>query len=409
MKQRLFFGWWQVVVALLVQCVAIGSIGYCYSIVVVPLAVDFEASRLTLMLGMSAMTLVSGLIAPWLGASIDRYSLKLLMIVGALALGAGYVALSFINQIWQMPLIYALCMSFSGVLLGPLTVSTLLARWFHQRRGLALGIAAMGNSIGGLLFPPLVQFLIDSFEWRVAFRLLGGLTLLINLPAIALLVSNWPAERGLYPDGNPHSPDTSGARVGERFNAAGTILRSRNFWCIALVMSVLFATYNVLLSNLVPFTIDKGFEPERGALLVSIIAITGLVGKLLFGATSDHTDLRLGLAGAISFLVVGFACYLSSSRYDVLIAGSVFVGLSAGGALPVWSAMLAQLFGVYNYGRVMGLMIPVFMPLNFLAPPLTGGIYDATGSYQLAFMIVIVWLLAALALLPFIHRPDKPL
>lgn len=403
-RKPLFFGWWQVVVALLAQAVATGTIAYSYSVIVVPLSAEFEASRMTLMLGMTTMTLVGGLLSPWLGASIDRFSLKRMMLMASVSLGLGFIALSLIQGIWQMPLIYGVFMSVSSVILGPLAASTLLARWFSKRRGLAMGLAAMGTSLGGFLFPPLLQFLVDSYEWRVAFRILGAVVLLILVPLIGLLVMDWPAQRQLFPDGDDAAPvQASNSRGEAQYDSVGAIMRERNFWAIALVMGVLFSTYSMLLSNLAPFAIGSGASSEQAALMISTIAIMGLIGKLLFGTIADRVDLRFGLAGSAILLALGLLCYLGEDNFNLLLAGSVLAGLAAGGMLPVWGALMAQAFGVSSYGRVMGLMNPVLMPFNILSPPLAGAIFDRTGSYQLTFLLFSALLVIAVCALPLIQ------
>lgn len=404
MRQPFFFGWWQVFIALLVQAVATGSLIYSYSIMVVPLAGEYETTRMTLMLGMTTMVLVGGLISPWLGASIDRFSLKRMMLLGSAALASGFFALSLITSVWQMPLIYGLFMAVASIVLGPLAASTLLARWFHRRRGLAMGIAAMGTSIGGFLFPPLMQWLIDQYEWRMAFRLLAGVILLVLVPLIILLVTDWPRDKHLLPDGDdtvPYSGDAANTEVS--YESTGTILRERNFWAIALVMGVLFSTYAMLLSNLTPFALDSGATADQGALLISIIAVMGLIGKLLFGTIADRVDLRLGLGGSALLLTLGLCCFLGSEHFSLLLAGSVAIGLAAGGMLPVWGAMMAQAFGVTHYGRVMGMMAPVLMPFNLVSPPLAGAIFDRTGSYQLTFLVFITLLISAVCAMPLIR------
>lgn len=303
-----------------------------------------------------------------------------------------------------MPLIYAVFMSISSVMLGPLAASTLLARWFTKRRGLAMGLAAVGTSLGGFLFPPLLQFLIDSFEWRTAFRLLAGVILLLLIPLIGLIVVDWPEQKGLLPDGDSHVPETdSNAAPAPQFDSVGAIMGERNFWTIAIFMGILFSTYSMLLSNLAPFAIDSGASSDQAALLISIIAVMGLTGKLLFGTIADRVDLRFGLAGSAILLGCGLICYLGSDNFNLLLAGSVLVGLAAGGMLPVWGALMAQAFGVGSYGRVMGLMSPVIMPFNIASPPLAGAIYDATGSYQLTFVLFSGFLVLAVCILPFIR------
>tara|TARA_R110002094_G_scaffold61441_6_gene72020 strand:- start:2427 stop:3632 length:1206 start_codon:yes stop_codon:yes gene_type:complete len=399
----MFYGWWLVGVAFLVLMVSNGSIMYSYSVVAVPLGEAFNASRMTMMLGMTGMTLAGGLISPFLGGLIDRGSLRGMMLLGALGLALGYVLLSVTTASWQVPLVYAGLMVLGINLLGPLTTSTLLARWFSRRRGMALGVAAVGTSVGGFVFPPLVQWLIDSYEWRNALRILGVGTLLVTLPAV-WLVANRPADRGLHPDGD--APPSGPAFVPPPLSTSA-LLRDRNFWLVAMAMGLLFGVYSALLANLVPFALGVGALAERAAFLVSVIALAGIVGKLSFGAIADRLDLRAALAASMVLVLSGVSCYLVSETYAGLVIGSASLGLAAGGMLPVWGSLLAVLFGAANYGRVMGLMNPVIMPLTLIGPPLAGLIYDTSGSYGAAFVGFIGALLLGLVLLPFIRLPRE--
>lgn len=398
---RIFYGWYLVAAVFLVQMIGTGAVMYAYSVVAVPLGVAFEASRLTMMLGVTAMTLASGLMSPWLGARIDSGSLRNMIIVGAVALASGYLLLSVATASWQVPLIYACLMSLAVTLLGPLTSSTLLARWFNRRRGMALGVAAVGTSVGGFLFPPLVQWLIDSMEWRVGLRVLGLGCLAIMVPIILVIV-NRPEDRGLHPDGASEPPPAGSMPPAL---SSSEMLQRTEFWLIALAIGIMFAVYTALLSNLVPFALDQGISGERAALLLSVIALAGIVGKLGFGAVADSLDLRLALAAAALLCGAGLGCYLLAGGYIGLLTGSMALGLAAGGMLPVWGALLAVLFGPANYGRVMGMMSPVMMPLVLLAPPFAGWVHDGSGSYAVAFIVFMLALLVTLSVLPFIRLP----
>ncbi|HEY7775573.1 MAG TPA: MFS transporter, partial [Kineobactrum sp.] len=314
----MFYGWFLVGVAFVVMMVSNGAIMYSYSVVAVPLGAAFESSRMAMMLGITAMTLAGGVLSPFLGGMIDRGSLRLMMLVGAAGLSAGYVLLSLTTASWQVPIVYAVFMALGMNLLGPLAASTLLARWFTRKRGLVLGIAAVGTSVGGFLLPPLIQWLIDSFAWRNALRILGVGSLLVTLPAVWLVV-NRPEDRGLSPDGD--SPPPGGGTPPPQISTAA-LLRERNFWLVALVMSLLFGVYSALLSNLVPFALDTGADAEGAALLISVLALSGIAGKLGFGAIADRVDLRVGLGSSILLIVFGLAAYLLGDGYTALLLGS---------------------------------------------------------------------------------------
>jgi MFS family permease len=403
MNKRFGWGWTQVFVAFLIQGIGSGSLMYAYSVVVVPFADTFAPSRMTLMLGMTFMILGSGLLSPWLGVAIDRKPLRLLLGGAILAVATGFLLLSLTTAIWQMPAVYLLCMSFGLVLLGPLAASTLVSRWFLRRRGLALGIAAMGTSFGGFLFPPLIQWLVDTLEWRAAFRVLAVVIAALVLP-VWLLTVDRPGDKGLHPDGLREAPGAAGEAGDLVFSSTNAIIRNRSFWVVAAIVSVLFAAFTATLGNLVPFALDAGVSADRGALLISNIALMAIPGTLIFGWLADRMDVRMALAMVIAVVAGGLACLFGEPSYARMVAGSLLVGLGGGGMIPVWSALLAGVFGPANYGRVMGLMNPVLMPFNLLAPPLAGWVQDVAGSYHWAFVLFAGLMLASLALVPLIEK-----
>ncbi len=400
----MFYGWVLAGVAFLVLMLSNGAIMYSYSVVAVPIGIEFDASRTAMMLGITVMTLCGGLVSPWFGSLVDRWSLKGMMLLGALGMSFGYIILSFTTATWQVPLVYGAFMMLGTNLLGPLTTSTLLARWFTKKRGMALGIAAVGTSVGGFVFPPLIQGLIDQHEWRTALRYLGVGLLVVAVPAV-LLVVNSPQLKGLHADGAPMDPDfVPPATTPVSF---GSLLKNRNFILIAIVMSFLFATYTGVMSNMVPFAMGRGLTADEGAFLISALAVAGIVGKLVFGAVADKVDLRWGLGTSMALVIASMLVFAYFQGLTALMVGSILIGLAAGGMLPVWGALLAVLFGSTNYGRVMGMMNPVIMPLTLAGAPIAGFIFDTTGAYTGAFLTFAASLCVGIALLILIDMTDR--
>jgi MFS family permease len=396
----MFYGWYLAIVAFLLLMVSNGAIMYSYSVVAVPLGLEFEASRVTMMLGVTVMTLAGGIMSPLFGSLIDRWSLRSMMLIGVFGMSCGYFLLSFTTASWQVPLIYGALMMLGLNLLGPLTTSTLLARWFSRKRGMVLGLAAIGTSVGGFVFPPVIQWLIDAYEWRDALRILALGCLILTIPAVMLVV-NSPKDRGLGADGV--ALDADAPLVLPEAITFKSLLADRNFWLIALVMSLLFSAYTGVLSNLVPLALNKGLSAEQGAFLISILAVAGIAGKIGFGTIADRVDLRLGYAASIVCVIIALLLFATTSSFSTFMLASGFMGFATGGMLPVWGAILAILFGAANYGRVMGMMSPVIMPLTLVGAPLAGYIFDVTGGYAPAFVLFAGGLVLALIALPFIR------
>lgn len=394
-----FHGWRMVGSGFVLQGLATAAISYSYGVVLAPIAGEFGAGRFEMMWGITASTLVTGAVSPFFGAMMDRQPLRRLALLGSLLLGSGFALLSVARNMGQVVLLFGLCMAPAMVLIGPTLVSTLLARWFSRRRGTAMGAAALGTSFFGFIVPPLLQSAIGAVGWRSAVLVAGATILLLAVPA-AWIIRDQPRAFGYGPDGDPTSEEHRTAAATQASATTRGIFAQTNFWMVAIVLGILFSVYSALLTNLVPLARDHGHTAELAAMLMSAIAVCGMVGKLAFGVVADRVDLRLGLAAAILLVLAGLLLLMADSRYVTVFAASSLLGFAAGGMLPVWASLVAVLFGATHYGRVMGLMSPVMMPIVMAGSPYAGWTYDQSGSYLPAlatFASVLVLALVAVS------------
>jgi MFS family permease len=139
------------------------------------------------------------------------------------------------------------------------------------------------------------------------------------------------------------------------------------------------------------------------------LSACGILGKLTFGYLADRIPLRLGLWAAIGGTAAALAVFSLEPSMPILLLGCGLLGISSGGILPVWNAMVPPLFGLANFGRAMGLMAPVMGVMITPAYPLLGHVRDTTGSYVPAFQgAIIVLVAAALFLLPLRLERSEP-
>lgn len=386
----------QVFVAAIVQAVSAATVFTAYSVIAVPLQAAFEPSRMVLMFGITAVTLVSGISSPLLGRAIDRYSLRGLMLLGAVMLSIGLFLLSLAQSMVQVIAVYAVCFSVSVVIMGPMAASSLLVRWFHRRRGLMIGIAGSGTAIGGLIIPPLLQVLIDEYSWRTALQIFSVIAFFLTVPVIALLAVNRPSDKGLSVDGQAASAESHEQQQSYEPVTAGTLLRYPGFWFLAILLSLVFSGATAFSSNLMPLVVDAGVDTTRGALLLSIFAGAGFAGKLTCAGVLDHAAGRWVFAFILGGVAFGIFGFIVAESYWILAMATLAIGFFSGGASPLWSVLLAKIYGPQNFGRVMGLMSPLIMPGTLLAPPLFGYVFDRTGSYDYAFIGYIVLLVVGI-------------
>ena len=394
---------WRQVGACLFLLAACGMIASTFSIVAVPLSQEFKPSRMVLMLAMTAMSAATAFLSPLIGNLMDRASVRTLMFIGAASVSCGFLALSFVGSFIQVIAVYGLFMAPANVLIGPLAATVLLSRWFVERRGRALGIALAGISIGGFVFPPIMQALLEGQDWRGGLRILALILAACTVPA-ALLIVNRPADRGLKGEGTRVTEAVPGAAEPAR-PSSRAILSDPTFWLIAAVFAVVMAGMKGMVTNLAPIAIDEGIDAEAAALLISMYAAGGFFAKFAFAAFADRAPPRALLRIALFGYAAGMACLIwPELGYGMIAAGVVLIGFFGGFVVPLQSFLVPRIFGGNVVGRASGLLNMVVLLALLLSPPVFGLIYDLTGDYDAIFIAFAGLTLAILAAaVPFLR------
>ena len=397
-KPAIYYGWWVLAVAFTGEMFAIGSTTYAFGLFVKPLSEAYAADRATINIGLMLFIVGMGLSAPVIGRLLDRYPARTLMPLGALVMGGGMAGVALSPSLPLMALCILLPVAVGAVMIGPLAANTLGARWFVRRRGLALGIIAVGTSVGGAVLVPLMAFTMEHYGWRGALLIQGGLIALVVGALTLLVVRNRPQELGLRPDGDAASPLTAGPAVAEASWTVLQALRHRDFWCIALAVGLTFAVNQSTLISLVPYGTDRGFTLQQAQWLVSALAACSIFGKLVLGALADRVDKRWLLLVVVAAIGVEQTALLLQPGFATLLIVCGLAGFASGGTLPLWAALIGERFGARSFGTVMGLMNPVNMAVSLVAIGFIGRVFDVTGSYDLAFQVFLGVALAAAAL-----------
>lgn len=397
----MFYGWRIVGGAFIAQLFVVGFFTYAVSLLIGPVQEDFGVTLEQVMYSLTAATLFGLFLQPVGGILVDRVSVRTVMAVGAVLFAAGLFALARTTTITQYILVFALTMALANALVSSLACSAVISRWFTASRGRALGIAALGTSVGGVLVPALISHWLDGGDWRGAVNNLGIAVSVVLLPAVVLLIRSKPADVGLAPEpalqSAPAEPDGS--------PGLGAIIGNPAFWLLGLSLGILFSVYSAILANLTPYALKLGSSKEQASALIMAVAVSGFIGKLLFGLAADKFSLRSALWVAQLLVAAAFLMLAMEPGHLGMLLGSSLLGLAAGGMLPVWGALTARVFGLANYGRAMGLMGPVITLCVMPGFALTGRMVDTLGSYTpTLYLFAGCCLVAAALLLPL--RPE---
>jgi len=385
MRPPWFFGWNVLGVGMLSMAMTTGVVFSAFSFFAVVWMEAFATSRGETLLILSLAQLLTGLMYPFTGRAMDRSSLRWIGVAGIVCLGSGLMLSSFTNALWQLLVIYALLMAGANALAGALYSQTVAARWFRGRRGFAIGISSIGSSLGALVLPLLVSTLLGVIGWRQTLQLLAVVVPLIAIPLILLIVADSPEQMGVEPD-----PDVVAPKVeGDPAWTTTMILKERYFWAMLLALVPIVVTPVALTGNIAPYAQDLEISPQAAGGLMSIWALSNILGKVSFGWLADRIEQRVLYFFALLPSVTALFLLLLVPSYFTLLLVMIAMGVGSGGYLPMVGTMISRHFGVLAYGAVVGLFL-LSTRATVLAPPGAGWVRDHFGSYDPFWIFVLV-------------------
>ncbi|HEX7785788.1 MAG TPA: MFS transporter [Methylomirabilota bacterium] len=355
------------------------GVWYAYSVFLVALLKEFGWSRSVLAGAFSVFTLVSGGAGPVLGALADRFGPRRLILIGGALLAASLWADSVITRAWHLYVAFGVLTAIGVSTAGWTPAVVLVQRQFSARLGLALGIAGSGVGLGIFLVVPLCQALIDAVGWRWAFRALGTLAAVWILPATYLAV----AEAAAPARPSPARDDApSGAAALER------ALASSSFRYIGLAVFLGSVCSQTLHVHQAAFLVDHGLSAMTAASVISVVGAASIVGKTGGGFVSDfwrrELVYALGMIGMIAGVGVLWLVALAPSAWLALGYAALFgVGYSV--TAFIVPAMMSDRFRGPHFGSIFGATQVASALGSALGAWLAGRIFDATGSYAIAF------------------------
>ncbi len=402
---RLYYGWIIVAAATLMYTI-VGGQSVCIGIFIKPVATAFDWSRASVTTGYSIYTLAISFFGIASGFLCDRYGARIVIFLGSISLGLGFVLCSFTTSLWLFYLGFGLLRGI-GFIFIYIPLSVTIANWFTDKKGLALGLLFSGGGVGGLILAPLIQFWLSHYGWRTAFVITGALIFCISLP-LNLLIKKNPGEMGLQPSGKKrcHGKPDSDTLDEERVYTASEAMRSSSFWIFCLAVLLIWLGILMAQINLVPYATDIGFSAGISAFVLGISSGFNAFGRLSIGVVSDKigTKRAVGFSLILGSLMLFWLIFISNNWMLYLFAGCF--GLAYGGFIPQQPRIIVELFGRKSMGSIMGLS-NIFIALGPALGPVAGAaVYDYTGSYTYAFIMGGTSILAGLLLILLLKLPS---
>ena len=393
-------------VVVLVFCLGMLGQGLngAFPVFVLPVTQALDLDRAAFV-GLYAISmLVLGLSAPVIGTVFDRVGPRVLAITGVGAMGGALVAASFADRLWQLQLTLGLACGLAVAALGAVMQASLLSRWFRTRLSTAIAVGYCSGGVGGLIFSPFAQALIDWGGWRFAYRHIGiGVLLLLAI----LLVLPWrriAAGNAELPKAKP-----AGSMRGEGPQLREA-LRSLPFWILVWSFGLTSIGLFSLTPQLVARLVESGFAPIQAASIFGFTTMLTPLGMIGAGWLADRGGREMSLALTYTATIAGviaFALIRGPGDIVTLVVFSLLFGATMGSRAPVISSMAAQAFAGRSFGRIYG-TITLSQGLGAAFGAQTGGlIHDWTGNYQALCGFSAVALLVAAAPIYVLARRQR--
>ena len=400
MKSRYFYGYNIVAAGFLIQAVAIGAM-FTYGVFFKEFQEEFGWSRAMISGASSLAFLMMGGIGMIAGALNDKIGPRIVMTVSGISLGLGYLLLSRLEAPWQLYLLYG---GFVGCGFSTHDVITLttVARWFDKRRGMMSGLVKVGTGAGQLLLPFVATALIITFDWRNAYLIIGAVSLVV-LVLLAQVLKRDPQGMGLFPDGSNCANMQSATDNEDQSLSIRTVMGTAQFWIICIAEFTIFFCLLTTIIHIIPHARDLGLPPTSAAAVLSTIGGVSMLGRIVMGTANDKIGGKRSLIICLVLLISSLVLLILGSSIWILFLFAIIYGFAHGGLFTVMSPTIAELFGTGSHGTLFGLILFSGTIGGSVGPWLTGYVFDTTGSYQIAFIILIVLAMTGLGLICYLH------
>jgi MFS family permease len=392
------YGWVIVAVGGLMGCMAVGAM-FSLAVFLQPMTADTGWSRAAISSAMTLNFLTMGAAGFGWGALSDRFGARVVVLAGAVLLGAGMVLASRATSQTEFQLVYGILIGASaGSFFAPMIAAA--SAWFDRHRGLAVSLVSAGVGIAPMTMSPLAAWLLSVSDWRTAQLTLGMLVWALLIPA-AFLVRQAPIAAG---------SQARQAGAEEPSMTVSQALRSPAFIVLAATFFACCAAHSGPIFHTVSYAMGCGLPTLAAVSIYSVEGLGGLGGRVVMGMLADRVGPKAILIAGLVLQAIGAGAFVLATRLHEFYSVAAVFGFAYGGTMPIYAVLARHYFGQRIMGTVLGAAAMVSSLGMALGPAIGGWIFDTFRNYMplylgsLAIGLVAVATAIALPRVPPAHR-----
>lgn len=354
-------------------------------------------ARSTLSIGPTLFHLWGGITGIVVGRLLDQRGPRVVLLLGALTMGGGAVALGLVQQPWHTyPAFFLLGTGFAC--LHTVTLGKIVARWFLRQRARAMALATFGASLGGTVLVPINAAVMQQWGALAGGITLASITLLVVIPLALWVMKDGPEVVGAAMDGDTNPGVSAEATQASAMDSypwtVAEAMRTVAFWILAVSFAVGMIAQGGFLVHQVLF-LQTTFGLVGAAGVVTITTIAGTMGRISFVLLNRHWAPRHEATIVFILQAIGLALSGLATERWLLILGSAVFGWTMGIIVTLQPLATTQCFGQRAFGSIYG---PIYLGIRLgsaFGPLLFGLLATASGSYCPVLLLVSGGLLLA--------------
>jgi len=378
---------------------------YSYGVFFVLLRAEVGLSNAQTSGAYSFYMVLHGLFYIVTGRLNDRFGPKKVMTLCGILLGIGYFLMSRITSIWQLYLTYGLLIA-AGMSGGYVPLISTVSKWFVEKRSLMTGICVAGVGVGTMVMPPLANWLIYSYGWRISFIAIGVALLFLIVLGSQFLKSSPDEIQVTDCESESVNINKEKDRVKVKNFSLYQILHTKQFWLLCATFLCFGFYIQTIMVHIVPFARNMNLFLTNPALIMTVIGAFSIIGRISMGACGDRIGNRaVAVIGFFLMLVAACLLIVLKEAWALYLFGIIF-GFAYGGLVSVKSPLLADLFGLRYHGTIFGILTFVVTIGGGIGPSFTGYMVDLVNSYHVPFILLNILSIISLLLILLVKPTD---